>query len=169
MNYIAAINHFEMLNRRERFTPSAQLLWYRLMHVANRKHWPQQFEESNSDLLETLGVTRKTLQRARDELIHREMITYMPGKGNKSGRYILLYKRDTANVTFSPSEGENGAKKEKNQKKEKNNKYIYKTKRLRETDSQNDSRYDFEAVKRASFLKLMRDTEKTEKGSDAVD
>lgn len=154
MNYITEINRFERSNSADPLSAAAQLLWYRLMHQANKCGWPDTFSCSNAELMRTMQISEPTLRRCRDELIEKKLIGYVRGDGHKAGTYILFPPGESVNgINFVPGE-KNVAKKEKNQKKEiYNNKYNYKYKQNTDTEKSDDP-YDYEQIRRRALLKL---------------
>lgn len=136
MNYIAEINAFERLLETVRLKSSAQLLWYKLISIANRGGWPEWVEVDNGRLLSALQISDKTLNSARDKLIEIGVLRYKRGKGRNIGNYQMIslirnFSVSTSvsnSVSSSVSTSELSAKKEKKQKKEINNIYINKTK-----------------------------------------
>ena len=153
MNYIREINYFEQCNSISPMSPAAQLLWYRLMHCANKKRWPERFSCRSLDIALSMGVSEKTVQRARKELIDKGLIQYSSGVGRKCGEYILLSIGGHFSGTTDHPEWTKPAKKEKNQKKEiYNNKYLYK----QNTDDAYVSKYDYKEIERLACLKLNR-------------
>ena len=136
MNYIAELNAFERALETVRLSGNAQLLWYKLMCLANRSNWAEWIEVDNGRLESMLGCGNKTLIRARDKLIEKNFIEYRRGKGHGIGKYKIISLMcqnyttndtsvDTSNDTSSDTSGQ---KKEKKQKKEINNNIINKNK-----------------------------------------
>ena len=140
MNYIAELNAFERALETVRLTGNAQLLWYKLMCLANKSNWSEWIEVDNGRLESMLGCGNKALIRARDKLIEKNFIEYQRGKGHGVGKYkinSLMCQKNTTNDTSVDTSSDTSvdtstAKKEKNQKKEINNNII-KTKTETET------------------------------------
>ncbi len=137
MNYIAELNAFERALETVRLTGNAQLLWYKLMCLANKSNWSEWIEVDNGRLESMLGCGNKALIRARDKLIEKNFIEYQRGKGHGVGKYriiSLMCQKDTTNDTsVDTSVDTSTAKKEKKQKKEIINNNIIKTKTKTET------------------------------------
>lgn len=143
MNYIAELNAFERALETVRLPANAQLLWYKLMCLANRSNWSEWIEVDNGRLAGMLGIHRNSVISARDKLIEKNFIEYQRGKGRGIGRYkiiSLMHKKDastddlmhnnraTTCASTCASNCAEGVKKEKNQKKEIINNNIIKTK-----------------------------------------
>lgn len=132
MNYIAELNAFERALETVRLTGNAQLLWYKLMCLANKSNWSEWIEVDNGRLESMLGCGNKALIRARDKLIEKSFIEYQRGKGHGVGKYkiiSLMCQNDTTNDTSVDTSSDTSvdtstAKKEKKQKKEINNNII---------------------------------------------
>lgn len=139
MNYIAELNAFERLLETVRLSGNAQLLWYKLMCLANKSNWAEWIEVDNGRLESILGCGNKTLIRARDKLIEKHFIEYRRGKGRGVGKYkiiSLMCKNDTTNDTSNDTSSDTSKqKKEKKQKKENNN-IINKNKTEKEIDKE---------------------------------
>lgn len=132
MNYIAELNAFERALETVRLSANAQLLWYKLMCLANRSNWSEWIEVDNGRLAGMLGIHRNSVISARDKLVEKNFIEYQRGKGRGIGRYkiISLMHKNSATTCASTcaSNCAEGVKKEKNQKKEIINNNIIKTK-----------------------------------------
>lgn len=91
MNYILEINAFERRMKRQPLPTTAQLLWYKLMAFANRKHWPEWFSVDNDRLTTILGAgSDQTVRKARQQLIDAGLLIYEKGVKKKPGRYKLV-------------------------------------------------------------------------------
>lgn len=132
MNYIAELNAFERALETVRLPANAQLLWYKLISLANRSNWAEWIEVDNGRLAGMLGIHRNSVISARDKLVEKNFIEYQRGKGRGIGRYkiISLMHKNSATTCASTcaSNCAEGVKKEKKQKKEIINNNIIKTK-----------------------------------------
>lgn len=91
MNYILEINAFERRMKRQPLPTTAQLLWYKLMAFANRRHWPEWFSVDNDRLTSILGAgSDQTVRKARRQLIDAGLLVYEKGVKKKPGRYKLV-------------------------------------------------------------------------------
>lgn len=71
-------------------SPLAQLLWFKLMGVANRERWPDSITVSNEEAAALLNVAqRNTVAKARTELTEAGYIDYTPGHKGSPGRYAI--------------------------------------------------------------------------------
>lgn len=90
MNYLREINAFERKMRRAPLSGMAQLLWYKLMHLANSLRWPEEFRVDNDRLKDMICVSsRHTLYAARKELVDAELLIFTPGTKGKPSVYRL--------------------------------------------------------------------------------
>lgn len=71
-------------------SPLAQLLWFKLMGVANRERWPDSITVSNEEAAALLNVAqRNTVAKARTELTEAGYIEYTPGHKGSPGKYVI--------------------------------------------------------------------------------
>ena len=138
MNYIAELNAFERALETVRLPGNAQLLWYKLMCLANKSNWAEWIEVDNGRLAGMLGIHRNSVISARDKLVERNFISYQRGKGRGIGRYKIHSLMRKSNASTNDLMHKNSAsscastcasncasncaeeqKKEKKQKKEK--------------------------------------------------
>lgn len=71
-------------------SPLAQLLWFKLMGVANRERWPENITVSNDEITVLLNVAKRdTAAKARKELTDAGYIDYTPGHKGSPGRYAI--------------------------------------------------------------------------------
>ena len=103
MNYIVEINAFERALETVRLSGNAQLLWYKLMCLANKSNWAEWIEVDNGRLASMLGCGNKTLISARDKLIEKHFIEYQRGKGHGVGMTHLPTHLSTHQVTHLPT------------------------------------------------------------------
>ena len=89
MNYIAEINAFYIWLQQNSVSGNAQALWHRLMAFCNAFGWANEFTVTNIRLTDELGISRQELDRVRNILCQKELITYKKGNGNKCGVYHL--------------------------------------------------------------------------------
>lgn len=89
MDYIRQINAFENLNEYSEIGPGAQLLWYKLMRVANLSGWQKELSISNTRLQSMTKTSEKTLINNRNQLIQNGLLQYKKRGRTKAGIYIL--------------------------------------------------------------------------------
>ena len=89
MDYIRQINAFENLNEYNEIGPGAQLLWYKLMRVANLSGWQNELSISNTRLQSMTKTSEKTLINNRNQLIQTGLLQYKKRGRTKAGIYIL--------------------------------------------------------------------------------
>lgn len=92
MDYIKEMNAFYDLDMANQLTPNAISLYFALLNIANKLFWKADFTVSNLTLQSRSGIAdRKTLDRARNQLIQKGLIDYKPsGKVNQAGSYTVL-------------------------------------------------------------------------------
>lgn len=87
------------LRRRFRFTAVEQSLFYELVAVCNGEDWRDVFDSSNAELCNVLGITEKTLIKARETLINAGLIYYKSGKSKRSiGLYSFVKEFKTTGI-----------------------------------------------------------------------
>ncbi|WP_337740198.1 DnaD domain protein [Acidaminococcus timonensis] len=81
MNYISELNQFFQYLQTSDLSPSARLLWYSLMGVANGTRWKPVFNVPMSTLIGLTGLSQATIRRARKELEKAGLlkVTVRPG------------------------------------------------------------------------------------------
>lgn len=90
MKYINELNAFDRRMHRAPLSNTAQLLWYKLMAMANFLHWPQEFKLDNQRLREMLNVgSLHTVQAARQELVDDGLLIFTPGVKGKPSIYAM--------------------------------------------------------------------------------
>lgn len=76
--------------RRTPLSMAAQLLWYKLMDLANSLRWPEHFALDNSRLCTMINTTAKrTAISARQELIDGGYLDFTPGIKGRPSTYHL--------------------------------------------------------------------------------
>lgn len=92
MDYIKEMNAFYDLDMANQLTPNAISLYFALLNIANKLYWKADFVVSNLTLQSRSGIAdRKTLDRARNQLIQKGLIDYKPsGKVNQAGSYTII-------------------------------------------------------------------------------
>lgn len=92
MDYIKEMNAFYDLDMANQLTPNAISLYFALLNIANKLYWKADFTVSNLTLQSRSGIAdRKTLDRARNQLIQKGLIKYKAsGKVNQAGSYTIL-------------------------------------------------------------------------------
>ena len=97
MNYIAEINAFEQWLETHYLPISSQLLWYKIMSIANKAGWSEWVTVDNLRLMAAMQMSREaTLIKTRDELIKAGLIEYQKGKKGTPNRYkIIPFEKNT--------------------------------------------------------------------------
>lgn len=90
-SYIDLINQFWVLNRRERFTPSACALYFYLLDECNRNYWNNVIYCPTSVIYSLTGLNNAAIVRARNELSRRGLIRFTMGvRSSQSPAYTIL-------------------------------------------------------------------------------
>lgn len=92
MQYLTEINIFEYQMKSAPLSGTAQLMWYKLMHLCNALHWPEWVIIDNERLAQMacIGVnSKRALFKARQELIDGGYIEFKSGTKAHPSRYKL--------------------------------------------------------------------------------
>lgn len=89
MDYIRQINAFENWLEFNDLGAGPQLLWYKLMRVANISGWQNELSIANTRLISMTKSSEKTLINNRNQLIQSGLLQYKKRGRTKSGIYIL--------------------------------------------------------------------------------
>lgn len=91
MNYLAEIIAFEKWTETHYLSTNAQLLWYKLMALANKSGWAEYVQVGNHGLIELIQAgSENTLIRARNQLIQNGLLIYEKGKKGSFNKYCLM-------------------------------------------------------------------------------
>lgn len=102
MKYIDEINAFHDWKQTNPVSASEYVLWHELMHLCNKVGWKQEFNVSLSLLAGLTGFSVSSLQRARNQLQQKGLITFRSRGGSQSAIYHLnsiaaMLRRDQQN------------------------------------------------------------------------
>lgn len=89
MNYIKQINAFYDWLETNQLSQSEIVLWHALMHINNKSGWKADFAVAISVLETKTGLTRRTIERARNKLSQSGLIEWKSRRGNKAAIYKL--------------------------------------------------------------------------------
>ncbi len=91
MQYLNEINAFGDAMEERPLPSDAQLLWYRLMHRANRNFWRFPLCLTNQEAMELIGVSsRNTFVSARRKLEDAGLLKVKQGVKGKPSEYTLI-------------------------------------------------------------------------------
>ena len=108
MTYIDYLNRFNQFLESSVLPPSAQLLYYKLLHIFNRAGWPPTVGVDNQRMMALAGLgSEPTLRRARGKLCDAGFIRYQSGKKGSPNRYALCEKALFYKENVRESVGEN--------------------------------------------------------------
>lgn len=132
MNYIELINHFWALNKEYSFTPNEKAIYFALLNKCNELGWKNPFNQSNEYLALDSGVAKPSIQRAKNTLKQKGLISFKQGNGrsnNTEYEILNLNKgnqktggRDTLSDTLSDTVVINNNKLNKTKQKEREEK-----------------------------------------------
>lgn len=95
MNYLLAIKAFEQWTEINYLSANAQMIWYKLMALANRCGWPEWISIDNIRLMGIAQIANeKSLIEAKKELEKAGFIQYQKGKKNCPCKYKLTENYD---------------------------------------------------------------------------
>lgn len=89
MDYIRQINAFENWLEYNELGAGPQLLWYKLMAIANKSGWQSELSIANTRLQSMTKTSEKTLINNRNQLIQTGLLQYKKRGRTKAGIYIL--------------------------------------------------------------------------------
>lgn len=89
MDYIRQINAFENWLEYNELGAGPQLLWYKLMAIANKSGWQSELSIANTRLQSMTKTSEKTLINNRNQLIQTGLLQYKKRGRTKAGLYIL--------------------------------------------------------------------------------
>lgn len=98
MNYIKQVNTFYEFLPNNPLSSNAQCLYSYLLNKNNRLGWIKEFTVANKIVEGFTGLSRRALDKARNELKQKGYIEYSKGFGNKAGKYVIVCL-DTQNDT----------------------------------------------------------------------
>lgn len=99
MNYLLEINALYDWLETNPLNEHAIGLWYALMHINNKAGWQREFAVAISVLELKTGMSKKTIERARNELAQKGRITWNSRSGNQSAVYRLVSLIDAQSVS----------------------------------------------------------------------
>lgn len=90
MDYIKELNAFRDFQMYNRLTTSQIVLWYALIQTNNKAGWRESFTVANPVLQFMTGLSRQSLDNARNQLVQLGLIDYTSGTTRQAGRYKLF-------------------------------------------------------------------------------
>ena len=106
MNYIKQLNAFYKLIQVNVVSSNAQCLYNYLLSVNNELGWVERFTKSNFVICGATQLSRRTLDRVRNELKQKGLIEYEKGTSNQAGTYKIIPLYDeTLSVSFGTQGG----------------------------------------------------------------
>ena len=105
MNYIKEINSFYDWLETNPLASSCIVLWYALMHIANKAGWPDTFAVAVSVLEIKTGLKKDTIYDARNKLQQAGRIKWNSRRGNQSAVYkIISFENESKKPTQVPTQ-----------------------------------------------------------------
>lgn len=105
MNYIAEMKAFYDYMIENPISANGQALWHRLMAYANQFGWKREFSITNTRLLLDLSISKSALDRERNLLVQKGLITYKKGTGNQCGLYSMVSIASQNLINFGTQTG----------------------------------------------------------------
>lgn len=106
MNYLQELNAFRDWSLLNRPTTSEIVLWYSLMSINNMAGWRAWFTAANQTVQLMTGLSKASLDRARNKLVQKGLIEYETGTTRQAGSYRLVsfcdQKRDQCETNAGP-------------------------------------------------------------------
>ena len=91
MDYMREINAFYDWLETNTLSANAVLTWHALMHTNNKCFWKKEFAVAQSVLaLKTGGVSGRSIERARNELSQKGLVTWQRRSGCQSALYAMI-------------------------------------------------------------------------------
>ena len=90
MSYIDHIRALEDYLEINTLSPEAQLIYYKLLTLFNRAHWPESIQVDNNRLQTMSGIeNERTFRRHKDKLVATGLVLFTKGRPGNPNRYIL--------------------------------------------------------------------------------
>src|SRR5574344_1250541 len=101
MNYIIQLKKFRIVAKYEKLSTNAVALYFELFSLFNEDKFPFLKKIANSLIFENTSLSRKQLERARNELISHNLIKYATTNSKSAGTYSLndLLEKDYTTAT----------------------------------------------------------------------
>ena len=112
MNYIVLINRFWQLRRKMRIGNTEADLYYFLLQESNLRNWENPFSCPNMLICVSIGITEKTLIRARNGLAEKGLIEYRPGRRKAASPVYTLLEPSETEMTCKTERKREGMKRE---------------------------------------------------------
>ena len=90
VNYLKELRSFYDYSLYNGVLTGEVALWYTLMAINNRLGWLDEFAVNNSILQQLTALSKSGLDYARNGLKQRGLIDYLPGRGNRPGKYRMI-------------------------------------------------------------------------------
>lgn len=90
VNYLKELRSFYDYSLYNGVSTGEVALWYTLMAINNRLGWLDEFAVNNSILQQLTALSKSGLDYARNGLKQRGLIDYLPGRGNRPGKYRMI-------------------------------------------------------------------------------
>ncbi|WP_426288300.1 DnaD domain protein [Enterococcus durans] len=89
MDYIGQLNAFDNWLEYNELGAGPQLLWYKLMAIANKSGWQSELSIANTRLQAMTKTSEKTLINNRNQLIQNGILQYKKRGRTKAGIYLI--------------------------------------------------------------------------------
>lgn len=100
------INQFWQVNKDHCFGASEVALYFHLLNVCNTKNWENPYTHNNIKVCAAIGLSEKTIKKAKDKLVSAGLIKYKSGKNKKEHTiYTMVVKIPTNRGTNPTTKG----------------------------------------------------------------
>ena len=90
MNFILQLKAFREISIQKKLSANAVALYFEIFSEFNEKSFPATLKISNSQIFASTSLSRRQLERARNELVENELIVYQGTQSRLAGTYLLV-------------------------------------------------------------------------------
>lgn len=90
MNFILQLKAFREISIRKKLSANAVALYFEIFSEFNEKAFPTTLKISNSQIFASTSLSRRQLERARNELVDNNLIVYQGTQSRLAGTYLLI-------------------------------------------------------------------------------
>ena len=90
MNFILQLKAFREISIQKKLSANAVALYFEIFSEFNEKAFPTTLKISNSQIFASTSLSRRQLERARNELVENELIVYQGTQSRLAGTYLLV-------------------------------------------------------------------------------
>ena len=90
MNFILQLKAFREISIQKKLSANAVALYFEIFSEFNEKAFPTTLKISNSQIFASTSLSRRQLERARNELVDNNLIIYQGTQSRLAGTYLLV-------------------------------------------------------------------------------